>query len=105
MNTKKQHESDNLIKCPFCHTESARGILVCKGCQAEVKYGTSWKVVFIIFILFLIGSPILGEKIFLKGSVLSEILTFVTWAFGLFIIFNYIKSSKNNVKFKRIMKT
>ena len=29
----------DIVVCPFCHTESNRGVKVCKGCQAEVQYG------------------------------------------------------------------
>lgn len=27
-----------ILICPFCHTEVPMGVAVCKGCQAEVKY-------------------------------------------------------------------
>ena len=32
---------DNIIVCPFCDTESRRGVKVCIGCQGEIQYGIS----------------------------------------------------------------
>lgn len=28
-----------IIVCPHCHSEIPRGASVCRGCQAEIKYG------------------------------------------------------------------
>lgn len=99
-----QHMNNDIVKCPFCHTESPRGVLVCKGCQAEVNSGTSGIVVFLIILLFLIAS-VLWKPIFAVDAVLSEILTVLTVGIGLFVTFKYIRNSKKSVRFKRIMKT
>lgn len=98
------HESSDIIKCPFCHTESPKGVLVCKGCQAEVKYGASWIIVFLIFLFFLIIST-LWKSIFVIDGIFLDMLTVLTLGFGLFVVFKYIKTSKNNARFRRIMKT
>lgn len=59
---------NEIIKCPFCFTESERGIKVCRGCQATVKYGESLMPYFIIsLIISVIGAyftlRFLGEHI------------------------------------------
>lgn len=99
-----QHENSDVIKCPFCHTKSPKGVLVCKGCQAEVCYGASWLVTFLITLLFLIAS-VLWKPIFGIDGILFDVLAVLTIGFGLFVVFKYVKKSKNHVRFKRIMKT
>ncbi|MDC5514226.1 hypothetical protein V8P92_14200 [Acinetobacter baumannii] len=46
INEEKQINLKDYIICPFCDTSVKRGLLICKGCQAEVIYGLTteeWK--------------------------------------------------------------
>ena len=89
---------NEIIKCPFCFKESERGIKVCRGCQATVKYGESLMPYFIIsLIISVIGAyftlRFLGEHIFTSIQNLSGSAGFSLFgilAFILFILSMYI---------------
>ena len=90
---------DNIIICPFCHTESNRGVKVCIGCQAEVQYGIS----LIMFWFCLIAPGILGAL--LSHFILND------FGMGFFVIvpaiagaYFGIKKYKDKVTFFRTMR-
>ena len=109
---------NEIIKCPFCFTESERGIKVCRGCQATVKYGESLMPYFIIsLIISVIGAyfilRFLGEHIFtsiqnLSGSAgftLFGILVFILFVLSMYILLIYVRSpdERKKVMFYRKM--
>ena len=44
--------NENMMVCPHCRSEIPHGANVCRGCQAEIKYGTP-----IFFILLGVAAP------------------------------------------------
>ena len=106
---------NEIIKCPFCFTESERGIKVCRGCQATVKYGESLMPYFIIsLIISVIGAyftlRFLGEHIFtsiqnLSGSAGFSILAFILFILSMYILLIYVRSpdARKKVMFYRKM--
>lgn len=44
--------NENMITCPHCRSEIPDGASVCRGCNAEIKYGTP-----LFFIIFGIVAP------------------------------------------------
>ena len=107
-----------MIKCPFCFTESERGISVCRGCHATVKYGESVIPYFVISLIigffggfFLLR--FLGENIFTSiqdlsgtaGWTLFGVIVAILFSLSLYILLNYVRSPnvKNKVTFHRYM--
>ncbi|MBL1321039.1 MAG: hypothetical protein COA63_008280 [Methylophaga sp.] len=87
------------LKCPHCHETVSIGATVCKGCQAEIEYGTP---IFIVLIIFLI-SVFLGVAASDLGN------SYLGWGVGVVVLVSlFVGSEKifsNRVKFKRIYKT
>ena len=87
------------LKCPHCHETVPIGATVCKGCQAEIEYGTPFFIALIIFFI----SVFLGVKVSDLGN------SYLGWGAGIVVlILLFIGSEKifsNRVKFKRIYKT
>jgi hypothetical protein len=87
------------LKCPHCHEIVPMGATVCKGCQAEIEYGTP---LFIMLIIFLI-SVLLGVAASDLGN------SYLGWGVGIVVlILLFVRSEKifsDRVKFKRIYKT
>lgn len=85
--------------CPHCHGTVSRGARVCRGCQAEIEYGTP--PAYILFLL--IFSVIIGVK---TTSFLPE---FMGWIVGVGVfIGGFIGINKifiDRVNFKRIYRT
>ncbi|MFZ7202639.1 hypothetical protein ACLSZC_05555 [Avibacterium avium] len=111
-------QENEIIKCPFCFTESERGIEVCRGCHATVKYGESLLPYFIIsLIIGVIGGyfilRFLGEYIFtfiqnLSGSAgftLFGIIAFILFVLSMYILLVYVRSpdARKKVMFYRKM--
>ncbi|ELW2866014.1 hypothetical protein ABVL22_004300 [Salmonella enterica] len=42
--------ADKLITCPHCRSEIPHGANVCRGCQAEISYGTSGFMMLVLLI-------------------------------------------------------
>lgn len=109
---------DNMIKCPFCFTESERGISVCRGCHATVKYGESIIPYFVISLIFgLVGGffllRFLGENVFTSiqhlsakaGWTLFGVIVAILFSLSLYILLSYVRSpnARNKVTFHRYM--
>lgn len=121
MNRKEKimpHKENEIIKCPFCFTESERGITVCRGCQATVKYGESLAPYFVISIIIgLIGGyfalRFLGQYIFTSiqhasastGFTLFAVISLIIFALSLYILLIYVRNpdSRKKVTFYRKM--
>lgn len=58
MENLKSENIENMMTCPHCHTQVSHGAKVCRGCQAEIEYGTPNFIASIFFIL----SIIIGVK-------------------------------------------
>lgn len=46
--TEGSAAAKSLMQCPHCHTHVPRGARVCTGCQAEVEYGASPALCYLI---------------------------------------------------------
>ncbi|MBN6710264.1 hypothetical protein JFL47_03290 [Haemophilus haemoglobinophilus] len=115
------NKASEIIKCPFCFTESERGISVCRGCQATVKYEESILPILPYFIISLVVGLIggfyllrfLGEHIFTSiqhlsgtaGWTLFGIIVTVLFSLTLYTLLIYVRSpdAKNKVIFNRYM--
>lgn len=112
------NKTSEMIKCPFCFTESERGITVCRGCQATVKYGESILPYFVIsLVVGLVGGfylfRFLGEHIFTSIQHLSGtagwtffgIIVAILFSLTLYVLLIYVRSpdARNKVTFHRYM--
>lgn len=92
----------NNLVCPHCRGTVPRGASVCRGCQAEIEYGTPS----FAFLVAIIVSVVLGFK---TSGVVPEGLSFLGWVVGIgcFIAANVLmgKVFGNRVNFKRIYRT
>lgn len=94
------NENQKMMQCPHCMSEIPHGAKVCRGCQAEIEYGTP-PVLFLIY---------LGVSAYLGYMVGTSTWTFLGWIVGvvLFIGLAILSESKlfaNRINFKRIYKT
>ena len=89
-------------KCPHCYEIVPAGAKVCKGCQAEIEYGTPYFVALIIFFI----SVVLGIS---ASSLIEGGSSFLGWGTGIVVFLSlFIGSEKvfsKRVKFKRVYKT
>lgn len=90
------------ITCPHCRGSVPWGATVCRGCQAEIEYGTPTvaTVILVGFIVFI------GYQ---TSAVLPETMSYIGWIVGIggFIAGRLLLSKKfiNRVYFKRIYNT
>ena len=108
---------EEMVKCPFCFTESKRGISVCRGCQATVEYGSSilgYLIVAIVggFFLSNYSFILIDEYIIdlknLNSSGTLDIIIFVVGVLLSIFIYKLIiklrsKDADRKVTFKRHM--
>ena len=88
------------IKCPHCYESVPYGAQVCKGCQAEIEYGTPDAIA--ILVLLISVSVGLGLGYGMQNLYLGIALGI----FSLIILSKLvIKIFKNRVKFRRAYKT
>ena len=89
-------------KCPHCYELVPTGAKVCKGCQAEIEYGTPGFIALIIFFI----SIVLGIS---ASTLIEGGNSFLGWGIGIVVFFalfiGFEKTFSNRVKFKRIYKT
>ncbi len=64
------------LVCPHCHGEVPRGATVCRGCQAEIEYGSPPAA----FLVIAIASAFLGFK---TSGIVPESLHFLAWVIGI----------------------
>ncbi len=94
-----EEKNINDLTCPHCLGSVPRGASVCRGCQAEIEYGTSFfEIVALIFISIFVGV--------LTDSMLPNTLSFVGWivVFGsLYAGGKHLREkNKDRAEFKRI---
>ncbi|EEP7800063.1 hypothetical protein HCK70_002164 [Salmonella enterica] len=53
--------ADKLITCPHCRSEIPHGANVCRGCQAEISYGTSGFMMLVLLICPLVIAAFLSS--------------------------------------------
>lgn len=89
---------ENLI-CPHCRSEVPRGATVCRGCQAEIEYGSPKEAAVLVMILAGAAGLYLGNTIY----------SLVGWiAFVLLLIFGvkfFRTAYKHRVVFKRVYRS
>lgn len=103
MSTENLNNQDvgNMMICPHCRTEVPHGAKVCRGCQAEIEYGTPNFVGFIILLLSILA----GFKL---HSLFENLWISIIASGMLFFVMMFISEVKlfpNRVNFKRIYKT
>lgn len=90
------------LVCPHCHNTVSHGASVCRGCQAEVEYGTPR----IVFIVLLVVSVVMGFK---TTESVSPSFSFLGWVVGVgFFVAGIVLLTKffaDRVNFKRIYRT
>lgn len=90
------------LMCPHCHGAVPHGAKVCRGCHAEIEYGTP----FLLYVALLIASLYLGYK---SSNTLPDSFSFLAWAIGIgtFVAGGILfeKIFKNRISFKREYKT
>lgn len=90
------------LVCPHCHGTVPHGASVCRGCNAEIEYGSPP----IAFLLIAIVSAFLGFKTY---SIVPESLRFIAWVVGIscFVASSILlnKMFNDRVIFKRIYRT
>jgi hypothetical protein len=88
--------------CPHCHGSVPYGAKVCRGCQAEVEYGTPPAAIIALAILL----AFIGYKI---SAILPNALSFMGWIVGIggFVAGCLLlaKTFEKRVIFKRIYRT
>lgn len=92
----------NELTCPHCRSNIPYGAKVCKGCQAEIDYGTPP----FAYLVLIAASIYAGMK---TSSILSGNLSFISWGVGMAVFVGGIilltKIFKNRVNFSREYKT
>ena len=90
------------LMCPHCHGTVPHGAKVCRGCQAEIEYGTPP----LLYLVLLIASIYLGYK---SSHIWPVSLSFLSWVVGIgvFIVgaILFEKIFKDRVVFDREYKT
>jgi hypothetical protein len=64
------------LVCPHCYTEVPRGASVCRGCQAEIEYGTPAAAI----VAVAIASLFLAIK---TVAFIPDSLSFLPWVVGI----------------------
>src|SRR5690606_9304522 len=80
------------MTCPFCHNDVPRGAVVCRGCQAEIEYGTPRWALPLTFIVSVIMSIAAGN---LVGSWFAW-LSFVAIAAAGLVFFRKVFADRVN---------
>lgn len=92
----------NDLVCPHCRGNVQHGATVCRGCQAEIDYGTPGAAFLILAAL----SAFLGFKVYFA---LPNSLSFLAWGvgIGLFIAGRaaLIRMFEKRVVFNRVYRT
>lgn len=93
--------SGAVLVCPHCHGEVPHGAKVCRGCQAEIEYGTPPFFILVSFIISIFAGFKISSWVD-NGWVgfFSGILVFI-FISGFF----EIKIFSKRIKFKRVYKT
>lgn len=88
------------VICPHCHTEVPHGARVCRGCQAEVEYGTPPAALLFVLLVAFFAAWKTGSV--LDSSVAGWIVFALLLGGG---IYGCLRLFKNRVSFKRIYRT
>lgn len=76
--------SNNTVTCPHCMNTVPRGAQVCRGCQAEIRYGTPQGVAIFFLILCVVtgwwGAKLVHDYISTNPAILWVV-------FGAFFLF------------------
>jgi hypothetical protein len=85
--------------CPHCHGNVSYGANVCRGCQAEVEYGTP-RFVMVIVMIF---------SVFIGVKTASALADWLGWIVGIAIFFAGVFAAntlfRERVNFKRLYRT
>ncbi|MGH8086007.1 MAG: hypothetical protein ACREPV_12145 [Lysobacter sp.] len=90
---------NNVVACPHCHGEVPFGAKVCRGCQAEVEYGTPPAAALLVFLLAFFGAWYVGSSF---GSAFGWVALVVFLGGGIYLC---QRAFKHRVSFKRIYRT
>lgn len=70
---------DHTVTCPHCLNNVPWGARVCRGCHAEISYGTPFSAV-VVFTVLSVGAAWFSAKF--AHDHLSTNPTFLWWVFG-----------------------
>lgn len=70
--------NQNLITCSHCRSDIPRGANVCKGCRAEIKYGTPG-LFMLLGLLLPVGAGLYTAKFLVTSLGFNETIAYVVW--------------------------
>jgi len=68
----------NLITCSHCRSDIPRGANVCKGCRAEIKYGTPG-LFLLLGLLLPVGAGLYVAKFLATSLGFNETVSHIAW--------------------------
>lgn len=90
-------KNNQMLKCPHCGTLVEHGLTVCRGCKAEIEYGTT----FVDSINAGIGCGVAVIVIAVLFQLDFELVFSIIWIpFAIGFIGNLVLN-KDNIRFKR----
>ena len=97
---------ERLITCSHCRSEIPHGANVCKGCRAEIKYGTPGLFMFVGFIIPLVVG-FFPAKLWVVTLGFNETIAYFIWGVvtvvGWFLATKFCsKMFRNHVSFTRL---
>lgn len=92
----------NDLTCPHCLNHVPYGAKVCRGCQAELKYGPSVKMQLSVFVAAVVVGSIVGHVLPRSMSLIGWV-SFIGVFFLLYKWMNRVHGDR--VIFKRIYRT